>query len=237
MKTSKLHAALLCLTAASCLCLSSVASADPIIYNQPSDGGSNAYASQNDTNGGGNFATSFDNFTLTGVGRMSITDATWFGQYFNPPVQGNITGFTLSFYTDNGGIPNCNVGCGGTGPFATIHIAGNAGETSQGLGIDGLPQFSYSATFADVPVNAGQEYWLSIVPDLGFPPQWGWGTGVGPDGTAFQCFFGACAGIGNDLAFSLSGVPETPIPEPSSLLLLGTGLLGAVSAVRRKMSA
>ena len=129
----KLRTAFVFLTAASCLGVSSVAFAsstahrqrhvnDPVIYSQPNGGSGNAYSSQNDTTGGnGNFATAFDNFTLGGTGQISITDATWFGQYFNPPVPGAITKFTLMFYTDNGGIPNCSFqGCGGTGAFATV---------------------------------------------------------------------------------------------------------------------
>ena len=46
-------------------------------------------ASQNDTGGLGNFATSYDNFTLGSA--TAINQVQWVGGYFNPPVQGAIT--------------------------------------------------------------------------------------------------------------------------------------------------
>ena len=61
------------------------------------------YASQNDTNGLGNFATVYDNFTLSGS--YEITAIDWVGSYFNPSQQGQITAWTATFYTDTGGQP------------------------------------------------------------------------------------------------------------------------------------
>jgi hypothetical protein len=81
---------------------------------------------------------------------------------------------------------------------------------------------------------AGTQYWLSVVPDLAFPPQWGWETATGGDGAAYQCFQGLCNSIPNDLAFALfSG--NTTVPEPGSLILLGSGILGLAFTLRRKL--
>src|SRR5579872_2865747 len=188
------------------------------LYSQPWDGSTNAYASQNDPNSFGNFATTYDNFTLGGDSR--VNNVAWTGEYFNG-APAPISGFTLNFYSNNAGVPGSLV--------ATDTITGNANETP----VDVVNQiYAYNADITPFSLTAGQEYWLSIVPTLGFPPQWGWATGTGGDGAGYQVNFGSGGSIPNDLAFTLSG---TPTPEPGTLALAGlAGIFGGVVWVKRR---
>jgi len=59
-------------------------------------------------------------------------------------------------------------------------------------------------------------------------------TYTGPTGTeSFQLVYGECCGAPADLEISLP--LSSPVPEPSSLLMLGTGLLALGGGVRRKL--
>jgi hypothetical protein len=40
-----------------------------------------------------------------------------------------------------------------------------------------------------------------------------------------------------DFSYSLAGAPAAPVPEPSTFLMMGAGLIGAVGALRRRKSA
>lgn len=211
------------LTALTGLVCASAVHAQTTVYNQSTNlAGSDA--SQNDTApfGFGNYATSYDDFSLASA--TPITGVTWVGDYFsgNPAT---ITAFTVNFYGDAAGIPGSLL--------QTSSISGNANETPLGLDTFGNSAFSYAATLpTPFAAAAGTRYWMSVVPDLAYPPSWGWEIGTGGDGAAQQRYNGTMSSLSNDLAFSLV---STATPEPGSYALLaGMGLTGAVCLRRRK---
>ena len=182
-------------------------------------------ASQNDTSGTfGAYATAYDNFTLGSATNINLVY--WAGGYFNPQSQGTITAWTVSFYADNAGQPG--------GLLSTFNIAGNANETFVQNDVLGDPIYFYH-TGISFNAAAGTQYWLSVVPDVAFPPQWGWTSSSTGDGISYQDFFGHRLTNPTDLAFALY-TQQTTTPEPGSLMLLGIGVLGAAGMLRRKFT-
>jgi len=202
------------------LVLSASAFADTTLYTQAYDNNGYLNASQNDTSNGGlgNFATTYDNWNINPGGLYTVNEVQFTGGYYNGN-PGAITGWTVNVYFDNAGAP-------GTLQH-TAHISGNGNETSLGGNI-----YSYDISGLGFQELSGIEYWLSVVPDLSFPPQWGWATGTGGDGKAYQSYFGQNGPLGADQAFTLIG---TAVPEPGTLVMLGTGVLGLAGAIRRKL--
>lgn len=202
------------------MALSQAASADPVIYTQAWDGNAGMLASQNDVGGGnGNFATYYDDFSFTSAQR--VTDVHWTGGFFNPATVGSIDSFSLNFYADNGGSPGASV------YSATV----NAAATSLG-DVSGFPMFTYDV---DLPLeflaDANTKYWISIVANMTFPPQWGVALSNDGNGVSVQDFFGTRSGLNLDMAFSLTGTAQ--VPEPGSLPLVALAVLGMVAAGRR----
>ncbi len=188
------------------------------LFSQPWDGAYNLFASQNDTGGGnGAYATVYDNFLLSKGSKISQIDFT--GGYFNG-TQAPIAGFTVTIYGDSAGAPGSSV--------YSEFVAGTAGEAA--TGVDQV--FSYSLA-ADYAAAGHTKYWLSIVPDIAFPPQWGWGTSTGGDGAEIQNFFGSPSTLSTDAAFTLSG-SGAPEPAAWALMLVGLGGLGAALRSRRR---
>src|SRR5262249_1907896 len=109
----------------------------------------------------------------------------------------------------------------------TAHISGNGGETQLSGNI-----YTYDITGLSFTELSNIPYWLSVVPDLDFPPQWGWATSGDGDGTGYQTYFGQGGAIPYDSAFPRSG---RWVPEPGRLVRLGTGVIGLAGALRRKL--
>jgi hypothetical protein len=199
------------------LALACGANAD-VVFSQPYDGLGTLFASQNDPIEYGNFATTWDDFQLSGT--TNVNGVAWTGGYFNPPTPAAITQFFLGIYADSGGTPGALLASG--------YFSGNASENCFAS-----PVCSYSVSFGDYQLNAGT-YWLSIVPDLAFPPQWGWATSAVGTNNAYQCFLGTCGSTGANMAFDVLGTPAVPEPQTWALMLLGLGGVGVFARSRRK---
>jgi hypothetical protein len=184
------------------------------------------YASQNDTTLFGQFAQSYDNFSLGSAG--TLTEVQWVGGYYNPQSLGPIMSWNVGFYANNAGQPG--------GLISSFTIAGNGSESFLQLDALGDPTYLYTAT-VNFAAGAGTTYWLSVVPSLAFPPQWGWTSSSTGDGISYTDFAGVRSQNSTDLAFALYETQQTTVPEPGSLMLLGTGIIGIAGVIRRKIGA
>jgi PEP-CTERM motif len=194
------------------------------IYCQAYDGTGALYASQNDPNVlNVPFATVYDQFTLGTPPKWNTWDVESFhfvGGYFtgNPPPF--VPAFTLELYAND---------AGGAAPGTPIAI-GYFTSFNETLIDPTLQIYSYDLYFQSFDMLPGT-YWASIVPDLSFPPQWGWATSTTGNNVGYHCFFGDCGAVGANFALAVDG---KPVPEPGTLIMLGTGILGLAGSLRRK---
>jgi hypothetical protein len=161
-----------------------------------------------------------------------LTDIHWWGVYYTAIHDDN---FTVRLFADDGGDPQL------------VHWWEITPETvnrtdsgyTRDLNGNPLTVFKYDYDLEpgeQVNLAAGTQYYLSVVNDSGDACDWAWSYGeYDPDsGASFAYWYREQDGDAWDIwqegnmAFELTGRDEPPIPEPTSALLFGLGIVGLV---------
>ena len=135
----------------------------------------------------------------------------------------------------------------GTTAFGTQLGSGTVAQNSTNSVLLFTNGFGYGIYDVTIPVTslamtAGNEYWVSLsnAANTGGTQSGAWDL-AGPSGGPATCNFrqsgtnyGDC-GTGGE-SFTLSAPCCGPTPEPSSILLFGSGILGLAGVLRRKMN-
>jgi len=213
------------------------ASAQTLFYSgdfDPNNPNANGLANENDAIVGGTpyGAATFQNFNCT------TPDCDVTGLWTN----------NLSQLTPSAGYWELRSGMS-EGNGGTLIASGTGAVTNNPTGRSGFGYTEYTnkVTFASVDVNQGQ-YWYAVVPicttcaGRSFNSNTFGLNKVGTDTDNLQffnsSFFGAnYTNANNEGVFQdfSGGVMGVPTPEPSSLIMLGSGLLAAVGVVRRRL--
>lgn len=181
----------------------------------------------------------FDDF-IVGAGGETLT-----GAFSN-----NLMDFTATT-ADVEILSGVSSGNGGTTVYSAFGVA--ATQTATGNNFFGYNEYTIDVSLPSVVLSPGT-YWLAVAPD-------GVGTGrsflsttsgancIGvPCGNNDNSFFDSSFFAANflpastelgtspvDFSMGVTGNSAPPVPEPSSFLLLGSGLVAAFGAVRRKI--
>jgi PEP-CTERM motif len=132
-----------------------------------------------------------------------------------------------SIAADDGGVPGAVIASG------TAPVTGNPFSASTSINTFSIPETSLAANTV---------YWLTLIHANDSSGEQWLATSDASFADNSHRIGGNFYGDGyvtlrepNDLAFSLTG-DGSPVPEPTGIALLGTGLLGGLVAIRRKLN-
>jgi hypothetical protein len=198
------------------------------------DPNQNGLSNENDAIVGGNpyGAATYQNFTLS-------ANSTATGLFTN----------NLSQLTPTSGYWEIRSGItDGNGGTLVASGTGNVTNTPTGRSDFGYTEYRNEVDGLNVALNGGTQYWLAVVPvctscaGRSFNSDTDGTNSVGSQQSNLQyfnsAFFGANFANANTqgvFAQFSSGVIGT-VPEPSSMIMLGSGLVAAAGVVRRRLS-
>jgi PEP-CTERM motif-containing protein len=156
--------------------------------------------------------TQGDQFTASATANLSSIDIAL--AYASGPTNGDI----VSLYTDAGGMP---------GTLLEQWTATN------------LPNFGTTSNSPIVLTStnhpllmAGNQYWLIASPiDQNSNNPWNWND----TGAVGNHYVNGSVSLNTQGAFAVFGTTGGSVPEPASMFLLGTGLIGGAASLRKRL--